>query len=96
MYAYDLLYEGSFIHEDEGFDTLEEVAEDALEYIKSKVEEWEGDCDKEEFLIKVGGDYGDYDEADYNDLLAFLDQSKIPEGSDGNICSLFFISHFKI
>ena len=74
MYAYDLLYEGSFIHEDEGFDTLEEVAEDALEYIKSKVEEWEGDCDKNEFFVKVSGDYGDYDEADYNDLLAFLEE----------------------
>jgi len=73
MYAYHLLYEGTFIHESEGFDTLEEAAEDALEYIKSKEEEWESDCDKDEFFIKVGGDYGDYDEADYNDLLAFLD-----------------------
>lgn len=90
MYAYDLLYEGSFIHEDEGFDTIEEVAEDALEYIRSKEEEWEGDCDKDEFLVKVSGDYGDYDEADYNDLLTFLDQSKILEGADGNICSPFY------
>lgn len=89
MYAYDLLYEG-FIHEDEGFDTLEEVAKDALEYIKSKMEEWEGDCDTDEFFVKVSGDYRDYDEADYNDLLAFLDQSKIPKGADENICSLFY------
>ena len=74
MYAYDLLYEGNFIHEDEDFDTLEEVAEDALEYIKAKVEDWEGDCDKDEFLVKVSGDYGDYDEADYNDLLVFLSE----------------------
>lgn len=77
MYAYDVLYEGSFIHEEEGFDTLEEVAEDALEYIKSKEEEWEGDgeiSDMDEFLVKVSGDYGDYDEADYNDLLAFLEE----------------------
>lgn len=74
MYAYDLLYEGSFIHEDEGFATPEEVAEDALEYIKAKMEEWEGDCDRNEFLVKVSGDYGDYDEADYNDLLAFLEE----------------------
>ena len=72
MYAYDLLYDGCFIHEDEGFDTLEEVAEDALEYIKAKEEEWEGDCDKGAFLVKVKGAYGDYDEADYGDLLVFL------------------------
>ncbi len=41
------------------------------------MEEWEGDCDKDEFLVKVSGDYGDYDEADYNDLLAFLSDAEL-------------------
>lgn len=43
MYKYKVYYEGSWLHEENDFETHEEAMEDAKLYVESKIECWEAD-----------------------------------------------------
>lgn len=56
MYKYNVYYEGSWLHEDNGFETYDEAEEDAYIYMGSKTDCWDADgveWDATEFHIQV-------------------------------------------
>jgi hypothetical protein len=59
MYDYEVWYEGNCHREESGFDSFEEVIEDAWMTIQEYVEMWEDDCELEEFIVKI-------DSSEYN------------------------------
>lgn len=59
MFDYEVWYEGNCHREESGFDSFEEVIEDAWMTIQEYVEMWEDDCELEEFIVKI-------DSSEYN------------------------------
>jgi hypothetical protein len=59
MFDYEVWYEGNCHREESGFDSFEEVIEDAWMTIQEYVEIWEDDCELEEFIVKI-------DSSEYN------------------------------
>lgn len=56
MYKYKVYYEGSWLHEENDFETHEEAMEDAEIYIEGKIDCWEADgveYDRELFSIEI-------------------------------------------
>ena len=72
MFSYELWYEGNCIAEDDGFEDEYEAMEDAYEVLKSKMEEWEYDCEQAVFLIKLNFNGSLLDEVDGVELEASL------------------------
>lgn len=56
MYKYNVYYEGTWLHEDTGWETQEDAKDDAEIYIESKIADWEADeveYDRELFSVEV-------------------------------------------
>jgi hypothetical protein len=53
MFSYEVWYERNYVTEDDGFKDEYEAMEDAYEAVKSKMEEWEYDCEQALFFIKL-------------------------------------------
>jgi hypothetical protein len=59
MFKYNVYYDGTWLHEDTGWETYEEARDDAELYIESKIADWEVDgveYDRELFSIEVEED----------------------------------------
>jgi hypothetical protein len=72
MFDYEIWYEGCVVAEDDGFEDEYEAMEDAYEAVKSKMEEWEYDCEQAIFLIKLKCNGSLLDEIDGVELEASL------------------------
>jgi hypothetical protein len=74
MFDYEVWYEGNCIvgGDGYGFEDEYEVIADAWATVKSKMEEWEYDCELEIFLIKLKCDGNLIDEIDGVELKASL------------------------
>ena len=72
MFDYEVWYEGICVAEDDGFEDEYEAMGDAYETVKSKMEEWEYDCEQAVFLIKLKCDGSLLDEVDGIELEASL------------------------
>jgi len=72
MFNYEIWYEGNCVAEDDGFEDEYEAMEDAYEAVKSKMQEWEYDCEQAVFLIKLKCDGSLLDEVDGIELEASL------------------------
>ena len=72
MFEYEIWYEGNCVAEDYGFEDEYEAMEDSYEAVKSKMEEWEGDCEQAIFLIKIYCNEELIDEVDGVELEASL------------------------
>jgi hypothetical protein len=72
MFDYEVWYEGNCHREESGFEDEYEAMEDAYEAVKSKMEEWEYDCEQALFLIRLKCDGSLTDEIDGVELEASL------------------------
>jgi hypothetical protein len=72
MFSYEVWYERNYVTEDDGFKDEYEAMEDAYEAVKSKMEEWEYDCEQALFLIKLKCNGSLLDEIDGVELEASL------------------------
>ena len=72
MFDYEVWYEGNCVAKDDGFEDEYEAMEDAYETVKSKMEEWEYDCEQSVFIIKLKCDGSLLDEIDGVELEASL------------------------
>lgn len=72
MFDYELWCEGNCVAEEYGLEDEYEAMEDAYETVKSKMEEWEYDCEQAVFLIKLKCDGSLLDEIDGVELEASL------------------------
>jgi hypothetical protein len=72
MFDYEVWYEGTCVTEDDGFEDEYEAMEDAYEAVKSKMEDWEHDCEQAFFLIRLKCDGSLTDEIDGVELEASL------------------------
>ena len=71
-YEYEIWYEGNCVAEDDCFNDEYETMEYAYEEVKSKIEEWEGDCEQAIFLVKIYCNEELIDEIDGVELEASL------------------------